>query len=82
MTRVYDDFPEGWVVVHASELRLACCDCGLTHVVRIRKRGNRYEMLLERDDRATALLRRHHAHECEPRQVRRPRKATRAAKTD
>ena len=82
MTRVYDQFPDGWVPVAARNLRIACCDCGLTHIFHIRRRDGQYEMKLERDDRATALLRRHNDHECEPRQPRRTRKAPRAAKAD
>lgn len=66
MAKVYDEYPEGWVTVSASDLRIACCSCGLTHKFRIRKKNNRYQMKIDRDDRTTALLRRHNDHECVP----------------
>lgn len=64
--RVYEDFGDGWIPVRARNLRIACCDCGLVHVIHVRKVKTGYEMQMERDGRATALLRRHHRHECEP----------------
>jgi hypothetical protein len=81
MSKVYHDFGDGWQPVRARNLRIACCDCGLVHVIQVRKRKSGYEMQMERDDKATGLLRRHHVHDCEPRQPRRSRKAPRAHKS-
>lgn len=58
MPKVYDDVPEGWFDIE-QPLRIACCGCSLTHVFQIRKVGRKYQMRIERDERATALLRRH-----------------------
>ena len=71
--KVYEDFGDGWQPVRAKNLRIACCDCGLVHLMHIRKRKGGYEMMMERDNRATTLLRRHNEHDCEPRQPRRAR---------
>lgn len=39
---------------------LACCDCNLVHTVRIRVRDGKPYLKLDRNDRSTAALRRHH----------------------
>lgn len=64
--KTYEDFPDGWTPVVSKNLQMACCDCGLTHTIHIRKRGNGFEMKVDRDNRVTALMRRHNEYDCKP----------------
>lgn len=57
----YEQIGDGWEVV-PKELRLACCDCSLTHDIWFRVRmvdkTPRLEWKVDRNERATAALRR------------------------
>ena len=66
MPRIYEDIGDGWQEINSKGFRLSCCDCGLTHIFKIRKRESGYEIKVDRDNRATALLRRHNDHPCKP----------------
>ncbi len=46
-----------WVRPIRKGYRVACCDCGLVHVINIRVRKNLVEYQVFRDNRATARRR-------------------------
>lgn len=58
----YPDVGDGWKTL-PKELDLACCDCRLVHSisVRVKMAGKkpRIQWLVERNEEATAALRRH-----------------------
>ena len=54
----YPDIGDGWQRVYKRGFRLKCCDCGLTHVIDFRDRGDGQEIRVERDERATKSARR------------------------
>jgi len=58
----YKDVGDGWKIVPKS-LLLACCDCSLVHDITFRavfKHGKpKLQWRVDRDDKATAELRRH-----------------------
>ena len=41
-------------------LRLACCSCHLVHDIELRRKGNKTEMRILRNERATQAMRRKH----------------------
>lgn len=47
-------------------VKIACCDCGLVHEVMVRRKNNKLQLRLVRNNRSTAVLRRHHQHPCVP----------------
>lgn len=42
----------------SRKFKLACCDCGLVHKVKMKTRKGRLWLQIFRDDRATAAMRR------------------------
>jgi len=57
--RKYDHPSAGdWVLPVRRGYRLACCDCGLTHIVNFRVKNRRVEVQFFLDNRATAAKRR------------------------
>ena len=40
--------------------KMACCDCGLVHDFRFNVKKKMLFMIVDRNNRATALIRRHH----------------------
>ena len=60
--RKYADFPDGWQHTPRDNL-IACCDCSLVHRIQFRFRSSDgaplVEWRMDRDNRATAQLRRH-----------------------
>lgn len=54
-TQVYDD---EWVPVHMRTYRLACCDCGLVHDLKHRRKNGVLEVKYRRNARATSAMRR------------------------
>ena len=48
-------------------VRLACCDCGLTHAFIMKIVSGKILICVHRNERATAQLRRHNQFECVPR---------------
>jgi hypothetical protein len=50
-----------WVQPIRRGYKMACCDCGLVHVVDFRIRHGRIQLRAVRDARATGQVRRHSA---------------------
>jgi hypothetical protein len=50
-------FDGDWEPLHKTEV-VACCDCGLVHVIRYRVRDGKPEVQYRRDNRRTGQLRR------------------------
>lgn len=48
-----------WVQPIRRGYKLACCDCGLVHTVDFRIRRGRVQFRVFRNNRSTALMRRH-----------------------
>lgn len=63
MGRTYEITVDGeWIEPIVKGYRVACCDCGLVHVMNFRlvgKKRKRMQYQLFRDERATAMIRRH-----------------------
>ncbi len=57
-------------------LKLACCDCGLTHRVYYDTTGKEdyWHLYMDRDNRATGQLRRHHEYVCAPQKTQKKTK--------
>lgn len=53
--QIYDG---DWVWIPSKDFRLACCDCGLIHKMKFRRRAGKLYMQVFRDARGTALSRR------------------------
>jgi hypothetical protein len=51
--------PGEWIRPIRRGYKLACCDCGLVHVINFRVRKRHVEFQTKRDDRATGQIRRH-----------------------
>lgn len=47
-----------WIQPIRKGYRLACCDCGLIHLMNFRVKGRRVQFAVWRDNRATAAMRR------------------------
>lgn len=62
MKKLYPEF-EGGEPLHInwrkSDLKMACCDCGLVHRMRFIVSGKRIRIRAWRDNRSTAALRRY-----------------------
>jgi hypothetical protein len=59
MTRAYESPKAGeWIRPVRRGYKLACCDCGLVHLVNFRVRKGRVEFQVFRANRSTALMRR------------------------
>lgn len=52
--QVYD---EEWLPLSKTEI-VACCDCGLTHIIRYRVKNGKPEVQYTRDNRRTSQIRR------------------------
>jgi hypothetical protein len=63
MRQASDDVIPGKWYDAPKGLKLACCDCGLVHVVEIKKAKGRFAMRLWRDNRSTAATRRYNKFE-------------------
>ena len=48
----------GWTELPAGGMYLACCDCHLVHEIKPTRRGGKLGLLVRRDERKTAALRR------------------------
>ena len=48
-----------WVRPIRKGYKLACCDCGLVHDVDFRIKDRRVEFRVRRNNRSTAMMRRH-----------------------
>lgn len=48
-----------WIMPVEAGYKLACCDCGLVHVLEFRVADGRAEYRIRRDNRSTAQMRRH-----------------------
>lgn len=64
MGRKYPPVKSGeWIQPRRRGYRMCCCDCGLVHALNFRlhstKRGKFIQMQAFRDNRATAMIRRH-----------------------
>lgn len=56
----YEQPQEGeWVQPVMSGYKVACCDCGLVHGVDFRVRKGRVQLRVSRNNRSTAMVRRH-----------------------
>ncbi|MDP1890515.1 MAG: hypothetical protein Q8K55_06435 [Gemmatimonadaceae bacterium] len=55
------DEPEAdeWVLPVRKGYKLACCDCALVHDVDFRVKGGRIQFRVRRNNRSTAMMRRH-----------------------
>jgi hypothetical protein len=63
----YQEADDGeWFALARRGNRIACCDCGLVHVVDARLRDGTIELAFARNERATALTRRQSAYRCRP----------------
>ena len=62
MTKEYEDVGDGWQQL-PKRLELACCDCSLVHSIDYRvkfvKGKPQLQWKVDRNNRATAALRRH-----------------------
>lgn len=54
-TQVYDG---EWIQPTRYGYKLACCDCGLVHIVNFRTKNGKIQLQPSRDRRATAAKRR------------------------
>jgi hypothetical protein len=52
-----------WVQPIRRGYRMGCCDCGLVHQLDFRVVGGRVQFRVRRDNRSTALVRRHRTKE-------------------
>ncbi len=60
MGRKYDDeVPGRWIQPIRHGYRMACCDCGLVHIIDFRVRKRHVQLRVFRDNRATGQIRRH-----------------------
>lgn len=60
MGRAYDKVTDGeWVQPVRRGYKMACCDCGLVHVINFRIRKGRIQLQASRNARSTAMKRRH-----------------------
>jgi hypothetical protein len=50
----------------SPEHKLKCCDCGLVHIIRVRKQKGKFYMQAVRDNRATVQVRRHQYFDVQP----------------
>ena len=50
--------PQGWVTPIRKGYKMACCDCGLVHRLDFRVKDKAIQFKVERDNRATAAMRR------------------------
>ena len=48
-----------WVQPIRRGYKMACCDCGLVHKMDFRVQNGRVQFRVYRDNRATAMIRRH-----------------------
>lgn len=52
-----------WIVPHMKGYKMACCDCGLVHklVFRVVEHKGKWKVIFKayRDNRSTAVMRRH-----------------------
>lgn len=55
---MFDQAREGEWIQPTARFRAACCDCGLTHVLRFRIRHRQVQMMAYVDRQATRNLRR------------------------
>mgnify|MGYP001581134559 CR=1 FL=1 len=56
----YETVAEGkWVQPVHRGYKMACCDCGLVHIVDFRVWNGRVQFRVARNNRSTALMRRH-----------------------
>ena len=49
-----------WVQPVRNGYKMACCDCGLVHSMDFRVKEGRAQFRVFRNNRSTALMRRHH----------------------
>lgn len=56
-----DDGWGRWVQPVEKGYKLACCDCGLVHTVEFRVEDERAQFRMRRNNRSTALVRRHNS---------------------
>lgn len=64
----YEQITDGEWIDWTDRVDLACCDCGLVHTLTTRLHNGKLQIHFERNNPATAALRRHHDH---PAKVRR-----------
>lgn len=58
----YKQTSTGWTVWIQPKMRMykmQCCDCGLVHNMQYRMHGGRIQFRVQRNNRSTALARRH-----------------------
>ncbi len=55
------DKPEAgdWIQPVRKGYKMACCDCGLVHTINFRIKNNRVQFQVFRNNRSTAMVRRH-----------------------
>lgn len=59
MSKSADDVIPGKWFLAPKGLKIACCGCGLVHVVEVKKIKGKYAMRMWRDNRSTAATRRY-----------------------
>lgn len=60
MGKRYDDVKAGqWVQPVRKDYKMACCDCGLVHVLDFRICRGKIQFRAFRNNRSTAMIRRH-----------------------
>lgn len=60
--QVYND--QWWDYVGPTDI--ACCDCGLVHTMKIRRRGSKVQVCMDRRPGLTAKLRKKGRFPCQP----------------
>lgn len=58
-SKTYPLVGDGWESF-TNPLHMACCDCSLVHTIWIRKTKKGFQLKIDRNNRATGQLRRHH----------------------
>ncbi len=48
-----------WINPTQTNYKMACCDCGLVHNIDFRINNNKAEFRVRRNNRSTAMIRRH-----------------------
>ena len=56
----YPVFESGeWITPNVKDFKIACCSCGLVHKMSFRVEAGIFQIKMDRDNRATAAMRRH-----------------------
>lgn len=59
MSRFARPQPNEWIRPVSRDYKMACCDCGLVHNLDFRIVDDRVEFRVRRNNRSTAMVRRH-----------------------